>query len=1143
MRSILVLLILVMIGLNGKGQSVTALPDSVLSQCCLEVTLLNGNVTTVDWVFIQYITRDGTGTKLFVEYAPNFGGIQWETQIRIQDDFDEVIERSKFIILPFTVATTDYGIHRNWIANIEENTTTGGTWIYGRFGTPTKRKFSAVEDYETLKALLLACRPRAIVVAENGLYTEGDTVRIGGILIENTRIETDTFDFEMIDVLTSTAFGIDHNGVYGDTTFYAGRRWGSFRNLMTISRTAWLHEMQDTTSGERTTILSGLDAFNVPSFEVRTRNGSSSKIAIFQQYKDFGFWLMDDQDTNPNYTQSFILSPTAVGFGSSESSGGEPGNGVSIFANGSGSGDEYISIITKGVDNSTATVGQFLQLQDVLTGEVEYATVDLSSYISGSGTTNYIPKFTGAQSIGNSNLTDDNTRVRVENGKSFSLAKVATTGLPTGAKAYMVYDTTGNGIRWYNGTRWAYALESTFARGMQYRILTFDANGQVINSEVDVRGTISSFNTAIGYQSLSSGTFSGTNNTAIGYRSLYSATTASSNVAIGSQALYSLTVSGNDNVAIGSNALFANVRGQQNVSIGYRTLLAATSGSGNVAIGAAALESFLNPSNMVAIGVNAAKLSTGGDNMVIIGYNAGSNATAPTRGISIGSDVFRVQTAQEGNIGIGYQVGYSNTNGAFNTAVGRFAFYSNLTGSLNSFYGAGAGYNNTGSNNTGYGTNVLFSNTSGVNNTAIGMQAGYNSGGNSVNSRNILIGYQAGNNLNGASNNIVIGYDIDIPSATGTNLMSLGNIIFGTGVDGSGTSVSSGKIGIKKITPDYDFDITTTNAFGLPRGTVAQRPTIVASTTPFRYNTDSTALEYGESVGTWRQLATRSYARSLVAGLNRGNSILDSLPNGSIALDANTNDLEINNATSFFFETSTGENLYLDDGEAGLYGVTYAEISSGDGASSNYENNVSRTLANVYGGTYKVEHLLDSTKFTITSKVVSADKIELKINFDKSASSHSFRPYDKYGLANETPVTGSGLVQAMTWTAGTPAFTYVKKDTTIYIIDADYDFSAAITTAQIAARYNRVIIFMTCSSSASDHNTLTMHTPDANLAQCEIVVYSIDDNLTYRNDITFGASNLLSPTGSLNTTYNLSGGQWLHVRVADVSGYKYFISY
>jgi len=75
------------------------------------------------------------------------------------------------------------------------------------------------------------------------------------------------------------------------------------------------------------------------------------------------------------------------------------------------------------------------------------------------------------------------------------------------------------------------------------------------------------------------------------------------------------------------------------------------------------------------------------------------------------------------------------------------------------------------------------------------------------------------------------------------------------------------RVGVLTAAPNYKFDINSTGAMGLPRGTVAQRPTIITSTTPFRYNTDSTALEYGESVGTWRQLATRAYARSLVSAL------------------------------------------------------------------------------------------------------------------------------------------------------------------------------------------------------------------------------------------------------------------------------------
>ena len=93
---------------------------------------------------------------------------------------------------------------------------------------------------------------------------------------------------------------------------------------------------------------------------------------------------------------------------------------------------------------------------------------------------------------------------------------------------------------------------------------------------------------------------------------------------------------------------------------------------------------------------------------------------------------------------------------------------------------------------------------------------------------------------------------------------------------------AAGRFSIAKAAPDYIFDVTSTDAFGIPRGTVAQRPTIASSTTPFRYNTDSTALEYGESVGTWRQLATRAYARSLIAAVPTSNIYT---ANGSLTAD------------------------------------------------------------------------------------------------------------------------------------------------------------------------------------------------------------------------------------------------------------------
>lgn len=639
MRSIFVLLILVMIGLNGKGQSVTALPDSVLSQCCLEVTLLNGNVTTVDWVFIQYITRDGTGTKLFVEYAPNFGGIQWETQIRIQDDFDEVLQRSKFIMLPFTVGSTDYAINRNWIANIEENTTTGGTWVYGRFGTPTKRKFSAVEDYETLKNLLLACRPRAIVVAENGLYTEGDTVRMGGFLIEPTTITTEGYNWQMKDTLSSVEFGLDYNTPgTGDTTVYWSRRFGSLRQMMQMGRQYWHNKLQDTISNLQSTLTHSWGSGD-PFLQYITFSATHS--VWIQASKDNSFWNQKNLTINPYYTLGFQITPSIVGIGVSESGSGDPGNGVIMGAYGFGT-TEYLFMKTKAVDNNTATNGQFLQLIDNTSGEVDFATIDLSGYLEIADTAAMLDPYirtagwglvksaahtlrvdstllatrsfaknlptyiantqiaysNGSNLVGSTNLTystnfslrgnlnnhlyysaanansgnvttsgylaqandgsasvfrhtssgynatgiinsssgyiySDNhftivpvkdlriatgaslvermriwgttgnvliqgsgtysdistsifsTRSTTKASSPFPLQTLAQADAITGVQGNFQYETTQNGLRWYNGIRKAYALESTFARGTSTYVPFFDANGQ-LTQDVDI---------------------------------------------------------------------------------------------------------------------------------------------------------------------------------------------------------------------------------------------------------------------------------------------------------------------------------------------------------------------------------------------------------------------------------------------------------------------------------------------------------------------------------------------------------------------------------------------------------------------------------------------------------------------------------
>lgn len=149
----------------------------------------------------------------------------------------------------------------------------------------------------------------------------------------------------------------------------------------------------------------------------------------------------------------------------------------------------------------------------------------------------------------------------------------------------------------------------------------------------------------------------------------------------------------------------------------------------------------------------------------------------------------------------GGTLGAIQSSATGNTALGEDALMSLTTGDNN----VGLGYQalrlkTTGNRNIGAGVFSLYYNETGSNNVALGYSAGLGVSTNSF-SNNIFVGFQAADNVTTGSNNIAIGYDIDLPSASASNQLTIGNLIFGTGVDGTGAILSSGNVGIGTTTP------------------------------------------------------------------------------------------------------------------------------------------------------------------------------------------------------------------------------------------------------------------------------------------------------------------------------------------------------
>ena len=260
-----------------------------------------------------------------------------------------------------------------------------------------------------------------------------------------------------------------------------------------------------------------------------------------------------------------------------------------------------------------------------------------------------------------------------------------------------------------------------------------------------------------------------------------------------------LTMTGIQNTSIGENAFLNNTTGSNNTAIGFDSLRYNTTGTWNVAIGLRAMQGspgLSTGSFNMALGTEALKSNLAGANNVAIGTKALTLNQSGESNVGIGTEALQNLVNGYYSVAIGERALFTSSDGDYNVAIGLYAQYFATTADQNTSIGAySSRYNVTGTGNAviGYKAGEGVSTNSYSNNSIVGFQSGQ---ALTTGSNNILLGYQAGDNLTSGGTNIIIGYNTDAPSATSANVLALGNLLFGNGLDGTGTIVSAGNLAI-----------------------------------------------------------------------------------------------------------------------------------------------------------------------------------------------------------------------------------------------------------------------------------------------------------------------------------------------------------
>jgi hypothetical protein len=328
-----------------------------------------------------------------------------------------------------------------------------------------------------------------------------------------------------------------------------------------------------------------------------------------------------------------------------------------------------------------------------------------------------------------------------------------------------------------------------------------------------------------------------------------------------------------------------------------------------------------------------------------------------------------------GSLSVGASSGI--TSGAFNTAVGNSALTLTTTGANNTALGAYTLANNISSNsNVAIGYAASF-NATGAKSVTIGQEAGNGVGGSYSSAGNVAVGYRAGysfldasdyntllgfqagsgitsgahnviigadsdagqanSNLSSGSGNIQIGYNISLPSATASNQLDIGNLIYGKGLNGSGNVAATGTIGIGSSSPfarltvhANNGDINTT-LFAIGSSTSAATTTLFSISNTGSIFTQLASGLVASNNGTLYQVSTStSFVTSIAQTFGTAQTGAITFATTSGSNNGQTIGLNITNSSgAFTFTPTLSGTLNVTGGGTGLSSVGDGQLVYG----------------------------------------------------------------------------------------------------------------------------------------------------------------------------------------------------------------------